>query len=104
MDGQNVDAGLDDLIAVRVQRAAQLRGVDLDLLDQHDRAACRDRPARALDRLQFHPFDVELDEVDTRQAELVQRQFSDIDGVLIIDRLADELVAAPLAQLQAAEA
>ena len=60
--------------------------------------------ACALERFQFHPLDVDLDQVDARQVELVERQFPDDDGILIIDRLADELVAVALAQFEAAEA
>ena len=103
MDREQIDPRLDQRVAPRLQPLVQLRAVGLDLLDQHDRAAALDHLRATFQSLELHPLDVDLDQVDARQAELVERQLADVDHVLIVDGLADELVVAALAQLQAAE-
>lgn len=45
-----------------------------------------------LKRLQLHTLDIELDHIDTRQSERVERDLLDCDSLCgrIVDRLADE--------------
>jgi len=80
--------------------------VALERLDDEHGAPARQRLARALQHLQLHALDVNLDEVEPRPGNRVQTDAGDLDRGRrrIINRLANELVVGVRAQFQAAKA
>jgi len=104
MDRHHVDAGVDHAVARLLEPAAELCPVGLDRFDQHDRTASLDCLAGAFERLELHCRDAELDEIKAAQPVRIHHQLPTSDSILIVDRLADELVALVLTQLKAAEA
>src|SRR5579872_1047798 len=100
MDGQDIDAGFSQHIAAIAEPAMELFRVGFDFFDKKNRAASLDGFVGSLERLQFHAFDVELDEINTRKVEFIDRHSTNFGRVFrVVDRLTDELVVGALAKL-----
>src|SRR6476660_5543269 len=65
--GEEIVAGLDQLVAALVEEGAQMLAAGLARFDQEDRFTARDRLLRAVEGLELHALEVELDEIDARQ-------------------------------------
>ena len=106
MDREHVQMPMEQAIAVYGQRRDECVLVGFQSLDHDDRQAASDGLPGPLQHLQLHAFDIDLDQVEPRQIEGIDRERADLGqcGRTVVDRLADEFVAFGLFQFEAAEA
>ena len=102
--GEEIVTGLDHFVAALIEEGAQ-SSRPTSRFEEEDRVRARDRLLRALECLQFHALEVELDEIDARQGQGIDRDFLDRDGLAggIVDGLADEFGVGARAQFEIAE-
>lgn len=86
-------AGIIDLIALLIEHLFHPDGIGFMVFDQQDRLEFLQQRSRAVEHVDLHPLDIDLDQVEAVEAQRIQadRSHSGHHLVTVVNHLADVL-------------